>query len=203
MTGFHSKSYPTTPAKELNGARPENQFKLFSPELKPNFNTYSEVMFNKANQIQLLTESLAWWSDRYECTALNTSLLYQHGNEHKRREQRGTASYTSGCCTVNRISCIVPQYWGICLAAGLEIPPLGFPDTGKAWQGNPGEHCCCRQELIMKPWHCTQSKLPTRETTERKPCSSDKYNSSFSKFLTEHPQCKLLTKLHSSTADTH
>lgn len=48
-------------AKELSGVWPENYFKLFSPELKPNFNSYSEVMLKKANQFQLQFNSRHTW----------------------------------------------------------------------------------------------------------------------------------------------
>lgn len=63
MTRFPSKSYPTTLAKELKGARPEKQLKLFSHKLKLklNFNPYFEVMFNKAKQFQLQFNSRHTW----------------------------------------------------------------------------------------------------------------------------------------------
>lgn len=70
-----------------------------------------------------LTELPAQWLDRYECTASSISLLYQHSSKSNSRKQRGTGRYTSH--NKHRTSWIIPQYWGSCLTAGLEIPSLG------------------------------------------------------------------------------
>jgi len=61
MIHFHSKSYPTTLAKELNREETENQFKSFSSELKPKFNPYFEVTLNTPNQFQLQFDSRHTW----------------------------------------------------------------------------------------------------------------------------------------------
>lgn len=142
-----------------------------------------------------LTELLAQCLDRYEWTALNVSLLYQHSNKNNSRNQRGSRSYTLGWFTIHRefpesllsteaaalLLGLKSHHWGshgaelfsIWRPANIKNPQILIlkqpfkeasyaikhldwrttcttdgtqsPHTGTAWQGNPGEHCCCRQ----------------------------------------------------------
>lgn len=60
----------------------------------------------------------------FEHSALTVSILFQHRNKNSRK-QWGTRSYSLGWYIINSISGIIPQSWGSCFTAGLEIPSGG------------------------------------------------------------------------------